>query len=38
LTVINYRESRRIATIETLVTNQDDVVVIEGEATVLVAE
>jgi 3-hydroxybutyryl-CoA dehydratase len=37
LTVTAYRESRRIATIETTVINQDGVVVIEGSATVMVA-
>ena len=35
LTCTSYRESRRIATIETIVTNQDGVVVIEGKATVM---
>jgi acyl dehydratase len=35
LTCTKYRESRRIATIETIVTNQDGVVVIQGEATVM---
>jgi acyl dehydratase len=38
LTVTAYRENRRIATIQTLVTNQDGVVVIEGEATVMAPE
>lgn len=32
----HYRAERRIATFSTIVTNQDGVVVIEGEATVLV--
>jgi acyl dehydratase len=36
LTCTQYRESRRIATIETIVTNQDGLVVIEGKATVIV--
>jgi acyl dehydratase len=35
LTCTQYRESRRIATIETIVTNQDGAVVIEGKATVI---
>lgn len=38
LTVTSYREDRRIATLETIVKNQDDVVVIEGEATVIAPE
>jgi len=38
LTCTKYRESRRIATIETIVTNQDGVVVIEGQATVIAPE
>jgi acyl dehydratase len=38
LTVTAYRESRRIATIQTLVTNQAGEVVIEGEAVVFVPE
>lgn len=35
LTCTAYRESRRIATLETLVTNQEGMVVIEGEAVVM---
>jgi len=38
LTVTAYREDRRIATIETIVKNQDDIVVIKGEATVIAPE
>lgn len=33
--VIKYREDRRIATLKTICTNQDGVVVIEGEAVVI---
>lgn len=36
--VTKYRESRRIATLSTTVTNQDDVVVVEGEAVVIAPE
>lgn len=35
LTCTKYREEKRIATFSTIVTNQDGVVVIEGEATVI---
>jgi 3-hydroxybutyryl-CoA dehydratase len=38
LTVTAYREDKRIATLQTNVTNQDGAMVIEGEATVLVPE
>jgi 3-hydroxybutyryl-CoA dehydratase len=33
--VVNYREDRRIATLHTTCTNQDGVLVIDGEAVVL---
>ncbi len=36
--VIKYREDRRIATLKTTCTNQDGVVVIEGEAVVIAPE
>lgn len=35
VTVTAYRASRRIATLETIVTNQEGVVVLEGEAMVI---
>jgi len=36
VTVTAYREEKKIATLDTRVTNQEGVLVIEGEATVLV--
>jgi 3-hydroxybutyryl-CoA dehydratase len=36
--VTNYREDKRIVTLKTLCTNQDEVVVVEGEAVVIAPE
>lgn len=36
--VVKYREERRIATLRTSCTNQNDLLVIDGEALVMVAE
>ena len=36
--LVKYREDRRIATFRTTVTNQDGVLVVEGEAVVIAPE